>query len=982
MSMRRFLGMIAVALLYASPGAGADQAYFQQFVRYTIRARLDAKEHRLTGSETIVYANNSPDTLREFYLHLYPNAFSSKNSPLMKDARRQFNFTFMDVPEEYRSHLSIRNVKIDGKDAYPKVNYTIAQMDLPVPLPPGDTIRVSLEFDEKIPRHASRMGYKGKQYDLAQWYPKVVVYDRKGFHPDPFQTGEFYGEFGVFDVYLEVPEPFVVVATGEVKSGDPGWRLNPVGGKRQETKKAEDAPYKTVHFHAENVHDFAWNASPSFAVQDTTWNGVAIRSVFDASNKKWQDTTLVHELRAMEWLTQHFGPYPYPHATVVQSHLRGGMEYPMLVMDGSVDEDLVVHEIGHIYFYGALGNDERAEAWLDEGFTTFQTAWYLLDTYGEYGITRDWNWYQRLTPQFSVLGDARRSIFSLARLGYGERVGTRAELFKHDYWDHVYRKAALVLFALRYVVGNDNFDRIMKQYVEEWKFKHVTRTNFQHICERVSGMDLEWFFDEWIYSRKTCDYRLSKVESRPSPAGDGYDVNITIDRLGETVMPVEIVFMFRDGTVETTRLDGRLRTITHAFTFPEKPKATALNPNNEIIDIDLSNNFLPRRRDLQIDWPNNHYYPEHAYQIRHRPAVWYNDIDGLKVGYHLRGSFFDFYRRLQLGVYYGLKSHRVDFSASYAKPTQTLGLNSTMRLSGYKMEGREDATWSYSLRKRDELIRPPTQQLTLSANIHELTNPAFVIDSTFYQTGADFAPLQLNYQADPQFDILRTKTELGLRFGRKWFGTEYKYTRFFLESAIETRESLVSFDAGFRVFLGVVSGGMPNQRKFNLAGAGVLDQESLFFLRSPGAIWPEVHYLMPGDGNLRGYAAGTFPVNKLLAANAKLGRAIPLLSRAPHRWLGEIKLSAFADVGTVFDDDNPISGDARVQALTDNGILKETLFDAGLGLHMHRRFPFWDFYLRFDVPFYVNQPQLNGEAQETDYRYLFSLTSVFALGIN
>jgi hypothetical protein len=139
---------------------------------------------------------------------------------------------------------------------------------------------------------------------------------------------------------------------------------------------------------------------------------------------------------------------------------------------------------------------------------------------------------------------------------------------------------------------------------------------------------------------------------------------------------------------------------------------------------------------------------------------------------------------------------------------------------------------------------------------------------------------------------------------------------------------------------------------------------------------------MPGDGNLRGYAQGTFPVNKLLAANAKVAGKLPLLSRKPDRFLGEIKLSAFADVGTVFDKSNPISGDARVQGLVDNGILGETLFDAGLGLQMHRQFPFWDFYLRFDVPFYVNQPHMNGESKETDYRYLFSLTSVFALGID
>ncbi len=951
--MRCVLWFLALTVLYPAYVA-AEEGYFQQSVQYTIRARLDTQAHKLTGTEVVHYTNNSPDTLREFYLHLYPNAFASKDSPFMKDIRRQFNYTLMDVPKKYRASLAITNVTVNGATVRPKVNYTIAHMDLPIPLAPGESMTVSLEFDETIPRHLARAGYQGKHYDFAQWYPKVVVYDAKGFHPDPYQTGEFYGEFGTFDVHLEVPEAYVIAATGVVGDGDPGWALNPVGTKGQKREKSNDAAYKTVHFHAENVHDFAWNADPNFAVQDTTWNEVQIRSFFNKSNKKWQDSTLVHGVRAIEWLSERVGPYPYPQVSVVQALLRGGMEYPMLVMDGPVSEDLVVHEIGHIYFFGVLANDERAEAWLDEGFTTFQTDWYLLERYGAHGITRDWNWYQHLTPQFTVLGEARRRVFSLDRLGYGERVSTRAELFKHSYWEHVYRKAALVLFALKYVVGDDAFDRILKQYFETWKFRHVKGTNFEDVCEQVSGMELSWFFEEWLHTRKVCDYRLSEVKSKPSPSGDGYEVNVRIERLGEIIMPIEIAFTFRDGTVQKTRVDGRLRTTSKSFAFPEKPRATAINPDNEIIDIDRSNNVLPRQRDLQIDWPNNSYYPEDAYQIRHRPAVWYNDIDGVKIGYHFKSSYFGFYRRLQLGVYYGLESERVDFSASYAKPTHTLGLNSTAKLSGYKMEGRQDATLSFTLRKRDELIRPPTQQITLT----------------------------VNYQVDPQLDILRTKTELELRLGRKWFDADYKYSRFFGETTFETREPLVPFDAGLRVFLGVVSGSMPNQQKFNLAGAGVLGQETLFFLRSPGAIWPEVHYLMPGDGNLRGYAQGTFPVNKLLTANAKLGRTIPFLSRKPDRALGEIKLSAFADVGTVVDNSNPISGDARVQNLVDNGILGETIFDAGLGLRMHRQFPFWDFYLRFDVPFYVNQPQLNGETKETDYRYLFSLTSVFSLSID
>jgi hypothetical protein len=973
---------MAASLQLAAVGAHGEEGYFQQHVRYTIRVRLDTEQHTLTGTQTIVYRNNSPDTLDVFYLHLYPNAFTSKNTPLLKDYRRRFNFSFIDLPKKYRGNLVLSDVAIDGVGVTPDVEHTVAKLDLPSPLAPGDSMVVSLGFVEKIRRHLGRAGYRGEQYDLAQWYPKVAVYDERGFHADQLRTGEFYGEFGTFDVFLEVPEHYVVAATGVPRRGDPGWSLNPVEAERpaKRSKDAESA-YKTVHFTAENVHDFAWNASPHFAVQDTTWNGVEIKSFFNLGNNKWRDSTLVHGLRAVEWLSERVGPYPYPQVSIVQALLDGGMEYPMLVMNGKVGEGLVFHEIGHIYFYGILANDERAEAWLDEGFTTFQTDWYMTDRYGPYGKKSAWNWYERMTPQYTLLGARRAALFWLERRGYGERVSTRAEDYKHSYRQNVYYKAALLLFALKYTVGDEDFERILQRYFATWKFRHVTGQRFKDVCEEVTGKDLTWFFEQWSHTRKICDYRLGEVKSTRRPAGDGYDVSVRVDRLGEIIMPVEVEFTFKDGTVERTRLDGRLRTIKETFQFPEKPKSAALNPDNEILDINMTDNHAPQKWDLQIDWPNNSYYPEHAYQIRHRPYVWYNDVDRLRIGYHLSGSFFGFYRRFQLGLYYGLESERLDFSTSYKVPTRTFGLNGAFEVSGYMREGRQDVTLSLAMRRRPELIRPPTQQLTLAFNYHELKDSAYVINPKFYQGYADVAPLEIKYEADPQFDILRTKSDIGVRFGREWFGGKYKYTSFYGMSNLETRRSLVPFDFGMRVFLGIVSGSMPNQQKFNLAGGGVLEQEKVFFLRSPGALWPNNHYLMPGEGNLRGYAVGTFPVNKLLTANFKLGGNLPWISQPRDRWLGEIKLNAFADLGTIFDSNNPIAGDSRIQALFDAGVFDRGIVDAGLGLRMRRSLPFWDLYVRWDVPFFVNVPEINGETDKTDFRYIFSLTSVFSLDL-
>ncbi|MFH1754891.1 MAG: M1 family metallopeptidase [Candidatus Latescibacterota bacterium] len=402
--MHRSLLMGILLAAFCAAGSLASDAYFQQDVQYTIRARLDTDGRMLLGTETILYTNNSPDTLRHFYLHLYPNAYKSKDTAFQKSYRRYYNVNLFNLPGAYRGYIDIDTLSVDGQAVAARIEDTIAKIDLPQPLLPGGSIRLSLSFREKIRKQIGRAGYRGEQFDITQWYPKVVVYDQNRFHADPFELGEFYGEFGTFDVHLEVPDNYVVAATGEVRDGDPGWNLHKTGGGNAggtgggsvtADGNSGAAAYKTVHFHADKVHDFAWSASPDFAVQDTTWNGVQILSFYKDSNRQWQDSTLVHGVRALTWLEEKVGPYPYPQLSIVQSLADGGMEYPMLVMNGTVSEPLVLHEAGHIYFYGALANDERQEAWLDEGATSAQTAWYLQERYGPWGKKDDWSLHQK-----------------------------------------------------------------------------------------------------------------------------------------------------------------------------------------------------------------------------------------------------------------------------------------------------------------------------------------------------------------------------------------------------------------------------------------------------------------------------------------------------------------------------------------------------------------------------------------------------------
>lgn len=977
--MTRLLYAAAVAALVVPAAVCAQTArdnYFQQHVHYTIKARLDPEAHMLAGSETIVYTNNSADTLREFFLHLYPNAYKSRHTPFMRDFRKRYNFNWFDLPDKYRGWLDVKNVEVDGDAVVPRVSGTLASMELPKALLPGETMTLQMDFESKIRAHIGRSGYKDEHYDMAQWYPKVVVYDENGFHPDQFMTGEFYGEFGTFDAHIELPERYVIAATGVVQSGEPGRN-------RDEGSDGGEAT-KTVHFHAENVHDFAWSADPTFVVQDTTVDGISIRSVYrKASAAAWEDSTLAHGVRALRWLSDKVGRYPYPQVSVVDALLGGGMEYPMLVMDGKASESLVLHEIGHVYLYGILANDEREAAWLDEGFTSFQTDWYLMEHYPESGVIRSTlNWYERMTPQFTRVEDTRRKLFPILRRDYGERIATRSEEFANSYRAMAYWKASLMFRALQYVVGEDTFDRILAEYYVRWKLKHVNEERFIEVCEDVSGQDLDWFFDQWLHSRKICDYKIAKVETGTSASGDAYRTRIRIERKGEMVMPLKLRITFKGGTVQETRIDARearLRTIIKEFDFPQKPTAVALNPENRIMDIDLSDNFSPRKRSLDIDWPNNVYYPEDACQIRVRPEVWYNYIDEAKVGLHFNRAYARWARRYSLGIYYGTRSKRLDFKVSTHKRFRLFWNESLLELSGYKMEGREDFYAGLDTRKRTTLMRPPTHSFLFAVNHHGLTDTRYIVNPESYQPGRDFSYL-FRYTIDPQADIAASRFTLAFRGGREWFGADFDYSSFTAEWALATRPEAADvfpLDGGLRVFFGAVGGSMPLQRKFQLAGGGPLEEERHFFLRSPGAIWKEAHYHQPGGGNLRGYYEGSFGVNRLFAMNLEIGRRLPLLSKSPKRWLGSIDVVAFADLGNIFDRENPIGSSPRVQALVDDGILRKGLFDAGVGLRFHRILPFWDMRVRFDSPFYVNRPEVNGENKETDYRYILSLESLF-----
>ncbi|HEX6435232.1 MAG TPA: hypothetical protein VFZ87_13365, partial [Gemmatimonadales bacterium] len=389
--------MIAAALLLIQQAASAAPGgYWQQEVAYEIDARLDELTGVLSGTERIRYTNRSPDTLTAFSLHLYLNAFRPGSRWADADSvegRRRFN----DLKDPDFAFNHVRDVHIMGSSVRPIYPFapdsTIVRFALPRPLAPHASMTVEMQWDARPSTVPRRQGRQGRRFDFAQWYPKVVVYDRYGWEEHPlYPAGEFYGEFGSFLVDLDIPADQVVGATGVPVCGDPGWekanrdRSRPVDYRREyygsKTPAADcggaSPGRKKIRWYAEDVHHFALSLSPEYRYEGGRFKDVAIHVLYQPGDEvTWGNGVAVQRTEfALSWLDQLFGPFAWPQITNLHRIEGGGTEFPMVIMDGSADQGLIVHELGHNYTMGILANNEWREGWLDEGFTSFQTSWF------------------------------------------------------------------------------------------------------------------------------------------------------------------------------------------------------------------------------------------------------------------------------------------------------------------------------------------------------------------------------------------------------------------------------------------------------------------------------------------------------------------------------------------------------------------------------------------------------------------------------
>jgi hypothetical protein len=1001
-----------LAALQAQAGASPYPAYWQQGVRYEIRAALDEPSGVLAGTQRVVYTNHSPDTLTSFAFHLHLNAFRPGSRWADADSaerRRRFN----DLRDPHYAFNHVRNVRIMDtpvEAVWPFApDSTIVRFALPRPLVPGDSMVVELEWDARPSTLPRRQGRRGRHLDFAQWYPKVVVYDRFGWNEQPlYPGGEFYGEFATYLVELDVPRDQVIGATGVPLCGDPGWEdANRVPDKpiqyqrdyyprapqyqaagtdciasdvEPPSRRAAEPPNrKHLVWYAEDVHHFAISMNPEYRYEGGKWGDVVIHVLYQPGDEATWGTgvALTRTAKALEWLDGFFGKFAWPQITNVHRIEGGGTEFPMMMHNGSASQGLIVHELGHNYTMGILANNEWREGWLDEGFTSFQTS--LFNESQRPGFDS----YSQVEPFLTGLDlDGRSEPASLISQHYRDF---------NSYGVSVYARGEAFFHQLRYVVGDEALRRIMRTYYERWKLKHVDEAAFRAVAEEVSGRDLSTLFAQGLHGTVLVDYAVGKVIAEGGQGGQGGQVwrtRVEVIRKAEGRLPVEV---WVTGETDTAMVRAEGMAVREWVTVEtrSRPKQVLLDPRVRTHDWNMLNNVWRRCWLWTCRHPKVEHYLDTWFSGRsardHRtngwmPVAWYNDAAGITLGFRTRSDYFGRFMQGVSITSYGTswESDRdvsdEDSWVRFRNPTWLRSTGMSQQLDGYNVEGRYGARLGLDWTRPTHLGWGPVRRLGVSATWLEPDDFRYLDRGYYDDAGTVEVALSSGVTDRKRGWSLASRAEVsgglaynarGLRIATGRPDVDEFYGRFTLE-ATARRTTPSGWAFGARFYGGVAtSGDAPvKQRQIYLAGADPLQQFGNPFLRSDGALLvrPDVYYHAPGGGNLRGYDP-RLSAEGLVAVNLELEREV--LSRRDAKLFRRIALAGFSDVGHAFGDD-PTT---------------RFLADLGLGIRADHRIGQTRFTTRADFPLYVSRPV---EAQDTDpgsdrvgFRWTFSFTPAF-----
>jgi Peptidase family M1 domain len=603
MMKRVFIVLVAFS---AIADAQEPAALSPRNANYDIDVRLDDRARTLTATEIIRWRNTGETAADSLRLHLYWNAWQNDKSSWMREAA--LGGAAYRMQHNDWSYINVTAIALATRDGSREVDLmngfsyiqpddgnvddrTLASVALPSPVAPGDEIAVRVGWNARVPRTFARTGVIGNYYFLAQWFPKLAVFEKNGWTAHQFHANtEFFSDYGRYDVRMTVPQGWVVGATG----------------KAQETKANDDGT-ATHRYTQDDVHDFAWTTSPDYREFHQTFAEpnlprVDIRLLMQAEHAGQEDRHFAATAAALKYYGQWYGPYPYDHITVIDPAFQsgaGGMEYPTLFTAGTrlfsprhtnSPEGVTVHEAGHQFWYALVGNDEFADAWLDEGFNTFSeqrvqslafTPDYRLQRF--FGGFIPWQ-FRDIALQRETDGNGL-NFYRLA----AERDVPQTPTWRYWPGTHAqitYFKTALWLNTLERYLGWDTLQRIMSTFFRRWRFKHPRPDDFFAVVNEVSGRDMTWFFDQVYRSSNVFDYAVERLDTDTNNR-----TTVVVRRLGEAIFPVDVLVTFENGEQARQNWDGTDRWKAFTFDRATRARTAQIDPGRVLLlDVNYTNN--------------------------------------------------------------------------------------------------------------------------------------------------------------------------------------------------------------------------------------------------------------------------------------------------------------------------------------------------------------------------------------------------------
>ncbi len=974
-------GLIWLDILFCQPESNQK---WQQGVQYQIEAELDTTSKRLNGSLQILYKNNSPNTLKKIYLQVPSNAFHDEENTAVREMRR-FSGGNMDFDQTRGRKLTIQSVQflsIGKETEFPLQAYdfsdTILDLTLPYPLSPGDTLSLGLNFFQEIKA-------KRKSQDFIHWFPRLSVYDREGWHPEPFhfmmEPSDVYSEFAEMDVTVTVPGNYIVVGSGEIVEGDPGWELVEADTslndstfatwqdslKEELSQSAKTNGQRKVRFQADNMQDFIWSASPNFVYYKK--NAKIPLNIFYYKNRRRYLKPFLERIDGtLAYLEDHFGPYPFPHLNVV-SGLDRGVAYPMMALIQDVEYFTLAYELSYLYFPGMVGTNGVKESWLAKGIVVYMAKSYSEKKYGKRGYDLDeaqeeMNFFEKQYPLPTLDGFIRNFTRLYTESGQNEPISKEV----HKYNDpiglmfNVYVKSDLFYEMLKFVVGDSVFKESLREVVTRHAFMHINEEDLQNVFEEKHGQKLDWFFDQWLHDTPTVDYKKGNVK-KYQREDKTWVTEVELKREGDGIMPVDVELDLGNGEKVVKRWDGKSESATITIETEKRPRNINVDPDDRIMDSNRLNNAR-RRFEFRPDWPLLKYIhmPNDAILVLWRPLIGFNEHDSIRLGIGTRSSYNAFYNNLALEAMFGVDSKELDGKVAYSHPLTRKSLLNRYTIMIRKNEGRFETDLNLNFSGSKGILSQSGRNLKIGFNYSGLLNDTYTFRKVSNDTGKvtfdewedlNIVLAYLEGKASNSFGRLKTQGRLRAEISP---AGDAKFSKLSSRLTLETR--LLGFKWRVRGNLATSLGPdrLPLQDQFRGEGAAARERFQNDIVKTGNAVAAFRRRYVEGGGFLRGYAGQPLPAERFATVNFELG-----LSRS----IFIFKPIAFYDTGKIWQTR---SSNAFTRS---NAGLGLSFFEDGFNLFGGNVSLFADLSAKILFPIWLSDP-LPGE-KKRQFRWYFSL---------